>query len=132
METKSTFTVTLISNGSESYYPNNTLTQFTNRLQNDIILDKNQDWCVTLQDCGIHLNYENLAFPKEVPILISFDGNYLLENLGQAIEKVDEIFHGSVPNASSYHLAFEKLISNSLPGFHMDTEELKVRPQFLQ
>ena len=89
METKYTFTVTLISNGSESYYPKNTLTQFTNRLQTDNILDKDKDWCVTLQDCGIHLNYENLAFPKEVPILISFDGNYLLENLGQAIEKLN-------------------------------------------
>ena len=130
METKSTFTVTLISNGSESYYPNNTLTQFTNRLQNDIILDNEKDWCVTLQDCGIHLNYENLAFPKDVPILISFDGNYLLENLGHAIEKVDEILHESVPNPSSYQVAFERLITNSLPGFHLNTEELKIRPQF--
>ena len=76
----------------------------------------------------IHLNYENLAFPKEIPISISFDVNYLVDNLGQAIEKVDEILHGSVPNASSYHLAFEKLILNSLPGFHMNTEKLTIRP----
>ena len=60
MEAKSTFTVTLISNGSEEYYPSNTLTQFTNQLQNDIVLDEEKDWFVSLQDCGIHLNYENL------------------------------------------------------------------------
>ena len=79
---------------------------------------------------GIHLNYENLEFPKETPILISFDGNYLVKNLGQAINKVDEIWHKSVPQGSSYREAFGRLISNTLPGFHMYTEELKIEPQF--
>ena len=130
METKSTFTVSLISNGSERYYPSNTLTQLANRLQNDIFLDNDKRWCVFLQGCGILRNYENLAFPKVVPILISIDGDNLIKNLGQAIEKLNRILHESAPDPVSYHLAFEKLISISLPGFHKNTEELKIRPQF--
>ena len=66
METSSDFTATLISNGSEKYHLDNTLTQFTNELPNEIILDGKKDWFVSLQDCGIHLNYEICRFPKIV------------------------------------------------------------------
>ena len=37
------FTVTLISNGSEQYFSDNTLTNFTNQLPNDISLSKNKN-----------------------------------------------------------------------------------------
>ena len=54
------FTVTLISNGSEQYFSDNTLTNFTNQLPNDISLSKNKKWYVSLQNLGIDLDYENL------------------------------------------------------------------------
>ena len=54
------FTVTLISNGSEQYFSDNTLTNFTNQLPNDISLSKNKKWYVSLQNFGIDLDYENL------------------------------------------------------------------------
>ena len=37
------FTVTLISNGSEQYLSDNTLTNFTNQLPNDIYLSKHKN-----------------------------------------------------------------------------------------
>ena len=49
------FTVTLISNGSEQFFPDNTLTNFTNQLPNDISLSKNKKWYVALQNSGIDL-----------------------------------------------------------------------------
>ena len=52
------FTVTLISNGSEQFFPDNTLTNFTNQLPNDISLSKNKKWYVSLQNLGIDLNYK--------------------------------------------------------------------------
>ena len=58
------FTVTLISNGSEQYFSDNTLTNFTNQLPNDISLSKNKKWYVSLQNLGIDLNYENLGIKR--------------------------------------------------------------------
>ena len=128
METSSDFTTTLISNGSEKYHLDNTLTQFTNELPNEIILDGKKDWFVSLQDCGIHLNYENLSFPKNSPVLITFDGNDLVKNLGPALDNVTALS----PEIHGYDvilLAYEKLILNTLPGFNIVTEELKLIPQ---
>ena len=69
------FTVTLISNGSEQYFSDNTLTNFTNQLPNDISLSKNEKWYVSLQDFGIDLNYENLGISKDIPSIITFNGD---------------------------------------------------------
>ena len=72
---KKDFTVTLISNGSEYFYPNNTLTNFTNQLLEDIYLSEDKNWYATLQNIGVHLNYENLGISKDEPLLKAFNGH---------------------------------------------------------
>ena len=69
------FTVTLISNGSEQYFSDNTLTNFTNQLPNDISLSKNKKWYVALQNLGVNSNYENLGISKDIPSIITFNGD---------------------------------------------------------
>ena len=74
------FTVTLISNGSEQYFSDNTLTNFTNQLPNDISLSKNKKWYVSLQNLGIDLNYENLGISKDIPSIITLTAMNLKSN----------------------------------------------------
>ena len=69
------FTVTLISNGSEQYFSDNTLTNFTNQLPNDISLSKNKKWYVSLQNLGINFNYENLGISNDIPSIMIFRGD---------------------------------------------------------
>ena len=69
------FTVTLISNGSEQYFFDNTLTNFTNQLPNDISLSKRKKWYVSLQNLCTDLIYENLGISKDIPSIITFNGD---------------------------------------------------------
>ena len=132
MDKDEDFTVTLISNGSEQYYPNNTLTQFTNHLPNELLLNKNKDWFVSIQDIGIHLNYQVLPFPKETPILITFDGNDVLSNLHKAKKEFIDL---SSPSTSDLiqipKLIYEKILSNQLPDFKVIKEELIINSQLI-
>ena len=126
MDENSDFTVTLISNGSEKYYSTNTLTQFINHLPNEITLDKSKDWFVSLHDIGLYLNYEVLPFPKETPVLITFDGNELLSNPHIAQKEFTD-FSQSFTKVNIY----QKIISNQLSGFKMKKEELKIDSNLL-
>ena len=120
------FTVTLISNGSEKYYSTNTLTQFINHLPNEITLDKSKDWFVSLHDIGLHLNYEVLPFPKETPVLITFDGNEVINNPHIAQKE----FSDSSQPFTKVNI-YQKIISNQLSGFELKKEELKIGSNLL-
>ena len=89
MEVKSDFTLTLLSNGSEKYFTDNTLRSFQNQLPQEIIFDKDKDWCVSLQDVGIHLNYENFAISKDSPIVLAFDASQLQPIVGTKIDRLE-------------------------------------------
>lgn len=60
METKSVY---LISNGSSMYYPQNTLTKFTNKLPIPIDLSQNERWEVGVESIGVSCLYRNIQLP---------------------------------------------------------------------
>ena len=62
----------LISNGSEGTFPNNTLTNFKNKLPTTIELEKNQNWCVAVESVGFSTNFRNIELPEnpEAPSFI--------------------------------------------------------------
>ena len=91
MDNGSEFTVTLVSNGSEKYYSDNTLTNFTNQLPLAVPLDESKEWFVSLQDIGIHLNYENISFPKNVGSIQAFDATDLVTDIGENINEIKKV-----------------------------------------
>ena len=115
------FTVTLISNGSEQYFSDNTLTNFTNQLPNDISLSKNKKWYVSLQNLGIDLNYENLGISKDIPSIITFNGD--------EFEKQFKILKKHDLESSTESITSKILTNNSLKS-PLNLEELTIRPQF--
>ena len=91
MEANGDFTVTLLSNGSEQYFTNNTLTSFSNQLPQQISFSKDKDWCVSLQDVGIHLNNESFPMTKDRPIIFMFDASDFLSFDGTSIDHLNNI-----------------------------------------
>ena len=91
MEFNDDFTLTLLSNGSEKYFLDNTFTSFQNQLRQEIIFNQNKNWCVSLQDIGIHLNYENFVTNKDNPILFTFDAKELFPIIGTQIDQLKNL-----------------------------------------
>ena len=133
MEVDSDFTLTLLSNGSEKYFPNNTLTSFENQLPQEIVFSKTKDWCMSMQDIGIHLNYENFAINKDSPIILTFDASHLLPIVGTKINQLEsaELITPStlvISTKSSTRKDFKGLKVHS--NFHqIPVEALRVSPQ---
>jgi hypothetical protein len=63
----------LMSNGSTSLYPENTLTSFRNKIPTDYLSDSVQ-WKVAMESVGIYNKFRNSALPKpyEIPTIIAF------------------------------------------------------------
>ena len=81
MEIDKDFTVTLLSNGSKKYFSDNSLTSFRNQLPQEILLCKQKDWYLSLEDIGIDLNYGNFAIPKDSPLLFAFDPTGIISEI---------------------------------------------------
>ena len=60
METKSVFA---ISNGSETYFPKNTLTNFRNKFPNDIITNENYE--ISVESIGFSKNFKQIHIPED-------------------------------------------------------------------
>ena len=60
----------LISNGSTDYYPDNTLTSFTNRLPIPISFDPNEKWEIGVESFGFSSNFKNVHLKANVPSLM--------------------------------------------------------------
>jgi hypothetical protein len=54
----------LISNGSPDIYPNNTLTNFKNKLPTILELPENENWCVAIESIGFSTNFRNIDLPS--------------------------------------------------------------------
>lgn len=54
----------LLSNGSEDYYPKNTLTSFTNKLPSSFDFNQNEKWEVGIETIGLSCVFRNIALPK--------------------------------------------------------------------
>ena len=121
MDEKKDFTITLISNGSEYFYPNNTLTSFTNQLPDDIYLSEDKNWYATLQNIGVHLNYENLGISKDEPLLKAFNGHEFDRKFIE-LKKSDPL--------SSPETIASNVISKSSTESLIHVDELKIRPQY--
>ena len=121
MDEKKDFTITLISNGSEYFYPNNTLTNFTNQLPDDIYLSEDKNWYATLQNIGVHLNYENLGISKDEPLLKAFNGHEFDRKFIE-LKKSDPL--------SSPETIASNVISKSSTEPLIHVVELKIRPQY--
>ena len=67
--------VTLLSNGSFTLFPNNSLSSFSNKLQKVIKLDPSMYHYVALQEIGVSLKLENIAIPDYTPYLYLIDWN---------------------------------------------------------
>ena len=91
MEIDKDFTVTLLSNGSKKYFSDNSLTSFRNQLPQEILLCKQKDWYLSLQDIGIDLNYGNFAIPKDSPLLFTFDPTGITSEIESGFETVTDI-----------------------------------------
>ena len=124
MEANKDFTLTLLSNGSDQYFSNNTLTSFTNQLPQEIILNKDKDWCVSLQDIGIHLNYENFSISKENPIFLAFDAQDLLPIVGT---KIEDLSSGQLLPSNVLTLCTKSKVVKNV--HHISVETLHVSPQ---
>ena len=74
--------ITLLSNGSYSLYPNNSLSLFTNKLHKPINLDSSLYHYVALQEIGVSLNTENIPVPTNKPSIffIEWDLNIYFTN----------------------------------------------------
>jgi len=57
-------TIFLISNGSLDTYPNNTLTNFKNKLPTILEHSENENWCVAIESIGFSTNFRNIDLPK--------------------------------------------------------------------
>lgn len=60
METKSVFA---ISNGSHTYFPKNTLTNFRNKFPNDIIANENYE--LSVESIGFSKNFKQIHLPDD-------------------------------------------------------------------
>ena len=61
---ENSFSVTLLSNGSENIYPNNSLTHFTNTFPKKIKLDPSLEHYVALEEIGVDLQLPNIPIPN--------------------------------------------------------------------
>jgi hypothetical protein len=57
-------TIFLISNGSLDTYPNNTLTNFKNKLPTILEHSENDNWCMGIESIGFSTNFRNIELPK--------------------------------------------------------------------
>ena len=139
MDNGSEFTVTLVSNGSEKYYSDNTLTNFTNQLPLAVPLDESKEWFVSLQDIGIHLNYENISFPKNVGSIQAFDATDLVTDIGENINEIKKVQISNEKKESS-GISLQSSSSSSINKFSIvletdskrhiiSTERLNIKPQ---
>ena len=139
MDNGSEFTVTLVSNGSEKYYSDNTLTNFTNQLPLAVPLDESKEWFVSLQDIGIHLNYENISFPKNVGSIQAFDATDLVTDIGENINEIKKVQISNEKKESS-GIELQSSSSSSINKFSIvletdskrhiiSTERLNIKPQ---
>ena len=67
--------ITLLSNGSFTIFPNNSLSSFSNKLQKAIKLDPSWYHYVALQEIGVSLKIENIPIPDNKAYLYLLDWN---------------------------------------------------------
>lgn len=71
----------LISNGSLDTYPNNTLTNFKNKLPTILEHSENENWCIAVESIGFSTNFRNIDLPKnpEAPSFMLTNCQYNVE-----------------------------------------------------
>lgn len=64
--------VFVISNGSPETFPDNTLTNFKNKLPTILEFPENENWCMAVESIGFSTNFRNIELPKnpEAPSLM--------------------------------------------------------------
>lgn len=67
--------ITLLSNGSFTIFPNNSLSSFSNKLQKAIKLDPSMYHYVALQEIGVSLKIENILTPDNKAYLYLLNWN---------------------------------------------------------
>ena len=107
MEQKEDFFITVSSNASSGVFPNNSLTQFSNKCPQAITLDSAYSWRVGLVDIQLPINWN--PFPaKDIEITVKTPGGMVYE---------EELSLHSDKNLSNAELGalFEEYFSPHLP-----------------
>ena len=87
-------TLYVISNGSQQFYPNNTLSNFKNRLPTPFIFNESNRWAMAIEAIGLSTDFQNITLPdskNEYPsVIIPKNFQFTYEELINIYDKSDK------------------------------------------